>query len=269
MALNVWDSIRNIFSNMLSKISFSSIITLFIGIIIGILICVIIYTLALLKDINKEDNISFKNIEVKEVDEELIKKYIKEVQDEYKEANVEMNISKKIALAKELGTNLALDIALLYYPNSKHPLSELSIDELIKLDYYIMERIEKIFDGRIIKRIKGLKISTVLNLLDKKKEIEQNKLVKSAKKMNVGGVAGIVKNALNVINPVYYVKKIGMDLTIKVGLDNIVKRVLKIIGEETAKIYSKNAFKVSEDVDLTLDEIENEINKEREKGIDC
>ena len=30
------------------------------------------------------------------------------------------------------------------------------------------------------------------------------------------------------------------------------KRVLKIIGEETAKIYSKNAFKVSEDVDLTL-----------------
>ena len=269
MFLDIWNSIRTFFYNMFEKFSLSSLFTLIFGIAIGILICLFVYVIYLVGSINKqeEDNkLKSNNDDIKEVDIEKVKKNIKAIQDEYKEASSEMNATEKFKLVKELSVNLATNIALMFYPNSKHPLFELSVEELIKLNYYITNRIEHVIDGSVLKYFKKKKISLVLNILDKKREIEDSKIIKSAKKMHIGGVASIIKNAINFLNPVYYAKKAGINLTVNIGTDKIAKIIFEIVGEETAKIYSKNIFVMgsndsnSDDViidDISSNDIEN------------
>lgn len=267
MFLNIFDSIRDFFKNMFENISFSSVITLIFGIAIGILICLVIYLVYFLTSIKKQEEENKLNKEeitsaTKKgenepvvVDVEEIEKYINASKDEYKEASAHMKAGAKVSVARDIGVELAANIASLFYPKSKHPLAELSIDELIKLDYYIMGRIEKIIDGSILKMFKKAKIATVLNIVDYKKHIDDNKIVKSAKKMHIGGIASIIKTALNIVNPAYYMKKGGIKLTIKFGLDRIIGIIFEIIGEEVAKIYSKNVFTIDDKTEEMIKDI--------------
>ena len=168
-------------------------------------------------------------------------------------------------MAKEIGINLANDVARMYYPKSSRPLLELSIDELIKLDYYIMERIERIFEGRILRIVKRIRISQIMFILDKKKQVEDSKIVKAAKKLNVAGIGRAIKGALNIVNPTYWVKKGSAKITLELGFNKIANVIFEIIGEETAKIYSKKAFEIY-DLESQEKEIENEIISEIKEG---
>ena len=267
MFLNIFDSIRDFFKNMVENISFSSLIALIFGIVIGMLICLMVYLVYFLSSIKKQEKANKLNKEEIEgatkrgknapaiVDVEEIEKYINAAKDEYKEASIHMKAGAKVSLAKDIGVELASNIASLYYPKSKHPLAELSIDELIKLDYYIMGRIEKIIDGSILKMFKKGKISTILRFVDYKKQLDDNKIVKSAKKMHIGGIASIIKSALNIVNPEYYAKKGTIKMTIKFGLDRIIGIVFEIIGEEVAKIYSKNVFSIEDKTEEMIKDI--------------
>ena len=92
--------------------------------------------------------------------------------------------------------------------------------------------------------------------------IEESKIVKTAKKLNVGGIGAVIKNALNIVNPVHWVKKAAMNMTMEIAYSRIFGIVFEIVGEETAKIYSKNAFIIfnEEEQELLLEkEIEEEI----------
>ena len=267
MFLNIFDSIRDFFKNMFENISFSSLIALIFGIAIGVLICLMVYLVYFLSSIKKQEQANKLNKEEIEgvskkgknapaiVDVEEIEKYINAAKDEYKEASIHMKAGAKMSIAKEIGVELASNIATLFYPKSKHPLAELSIDELIKLDYYIMGRIEKIIDGSILKMFKKGKISTILRFVDYKKQIDDNKIVKSAKKMHIGGIVSIIKSALNIVNPAYYGKKGTIKMTIKFGLDRIIGIIFEIIGEEVAKIYSKNVFSIEDKTEEMIKDI--------------
>ena len=267
MFLNIFDSIRDFFKNMFENISFSSLIALIFGIAIGVLICLMVYLVYFLSSIKKQEQANKLNKEEIEgvskkgknapaiVDVEEIEKYINAAKDEYKEASIHMKAGAKMSIAKEIGVELASNIATLFYPKSKHPLAELSIDELIKLDYYIMGRIEKIIDGSILRLFKKGKISTILNFVDYKKQIDDNKIVKSAKKMHIGGIVSIIKSALNIVNPAYYGKKGTIKMTIKFGLDRIIGIIFEIIGEEVAKIYSKNVFSIEDKTEEMIKDI--------------
>ena len=267
MFLNIFDSIRDFFKNMFENISFSSLITLIFGIVIGMLICLMVYLVYFLSSIKKQEKANKLNKEEIEgvskreknapasVDVEEIEKYINAAKDEYKEASIHMKAGAKVSIAKDIGVELTANIASLFYPKSKHPLAELSIDELIKLDYYIMGRIEKIIDGSILKMFKKGKIATILNIVDYKKQLDDSKIVKSAKKMHIGGIASIIKSALNIVNPAYYVKKGSIKMTIKFGLDRIIGIIFEIIGEEVAKIYSKNVFLIEDKTEEMIKDI--------------
>ena len=267
MFLNIFDSIRDFFKNMFENISFSSLITLLFGIIIGMLICIMAYLIYFLANIKKQEKINKLNkdelkADIKkkgptavEIDVEEIEKYINAAKDEYKEASSNMKAGTKIAIARDIGQDLATNVATIFYPKSKHPLAELSIDELIKLDYYIMGRIEKIIDGSILKIFKKGKVSTVLNMMDYKRQLDDNKIVKSAKKMHIGGIASIIKSAINIVNPTYYAKKGSIKVTLKFGLDKIICMIFEIIGEEVAKIYSKNVFVIEDKTDEMIKDI--------------
>lgn len=274
MFLNIWDSIRDFFSNLFQEFNLASLITLVTGIAIGIMICLMMYLITLVKSVKtveKKNVFDSKKIRTNQLniseEEELllIKKYIKASQDEFKEKQALYNASNKFELAKEISINLANDVARMYYPKSSRPLLELSIDELIKLDYYIMERIERIFEGRILRIVKRIRISQIMFILDKKKQVEDSKIVKAAKKLNVAGIGRAIKGALNIVNPTYWVKKGSAKITLELGFNKIANVIFEIIGEETAKIYSKKAFEIY-DLESQEKEIENEIISEIKEG---
>ncbi|MCR5422237.1 MAG: hypothetical protein K6E74_01180 [Bacilli bacterium] len=255
MFLNVFDSIREFFKNMVANINFSSIIMLVFGIALGILISVVtilvLYSSSLSKASKK------KSIEVDDEKKQLANSYIQACKDEYKEASQDLNMTSKYNLAKELSIDLANNISSIFYPNSKHPIAELSAEELIKLDYYIMARIEKELDKPILRRLKKLRISAVLNTVDAVKQVNDNKIVKQAKKMKIGGIGAVISNALNVFNFGYYGKKLGGVIAMK-GLNSLINNIFTIIGEEIFKIYSKNIFVSDEEVKREIENIEEE-----------
>lgn len=255
MFLNVFDSIREFFKNMVANINFSSIIMLVFGIALGILISVVtilvLYSSSLSKASKK------KSIEVDDEKKQLANSYIQACKDEYKEASQDLNMTAKYNLAKELSIDLANNISSIFYPNSKHPIAELSAEELIKLDYYIMARIEKELDKPILRRLKKLRISAVLNTVDAVKQVNDNKIVKQAKKMKIGGIGAVISNALNVFNFGYYGKKLGGVIAMK-GLNSLIDNIFTIIGEEVFKIYSKNIFVSDEEVKREIENIEEE-----------
>lgn len=256
MFLNVFDSIREFFKNMVANINFSSILMLIFGIALGILISVvtilILYSSSFSKTSKKK-----KNIEVDDEQKQLANSYIQACKDEYKESSQDLNMTSKYNLAKELSMDLANNISSIFYPNSKHPIAELSAEELIKLDYYIMARIEKELDKPILRKIKKLRMSAILNTVDTVKHVNDNKIVKQAKKMKIGGIGAVISNALNVFNLGYYGKKLGSVIVVK-GLNSLIDNIFTIIGEEVFNIYSKSIFVSDEEVRKEIENIEEE-----------
>ena len=55
MFLNIFDSIRNFFKNMIENIDFSSIVSLLFGVVLGILICLVVFLVLYSSSINKND----------------------------------------------------------------------------------------------------------------------------------------------------------------------------------------------------------------------
>lgn len=271
--LDVWQSIRDFFISIFQKVSWSSVFTLFAGIAIGVTISVLVYVILLLRNINKKEKqnkFDESNIvrDDYDVQLDLIKKYIKASKDEFHEVSTDMTLSQKIDVTKELTTNLVVNIAKIYYPDSTHPLCELSVTELMQLDYYICHRIESIFDGKVLRNFKNVKISYILRLIDAKNKVEDSKIVKSAKKLKIGGIGAVLKSAMNFINPTFWIKKSIGNISMNIGTDRIVSIIFEIVGEETAKIYSKNAFIISEETAKLEEEIkslENDANTNEEK----
>ena len=120
MFLNIWDSIRDFFSNLFQEFNLASLITLVTGIAIGIMICLMMYLSTLVKSVKtveKKNVFDSKKIRTNQLniseEEELllIKKYIKASQDEFKEKQALYNASNKFELAKEISINLANDVA--------------------------------------------------------------------------------------------------------------------------------------------------------------
>lgn len=241
MILNVWESIRQFFSNLFTKVSWSSILLLLTGIIIGFIICGICYLIIVLTSINKagkkNEQISYSYTHKQDVNN-----FIQGAKDEYKEECETLTLNQKIECIKRISLQLINDIAKVYYPDSKYPIYEISIEELIILANYITERIENVFQGRILRKVEKIKISTIFNFLDKKKQIEDSKIVKAAEKTHIGSIAKMTSNVLNAVNPVHWIKKTMISGSINIGTNKIANIIIDIVGNETAKVYSKNLF---------------------------
>lgn len=241
MILNIWESIRNFFSNLFTKVSWTSILLLLTGIVIGFIICGISYLIIVLTSIKKVDKKN-EQIVYSYTHKEDVNNFIRGAKDEYKEESEYLTFNQKIECIKNISFQLIKDIAKIYYPDSKYPIYEISIEELIVLSRYITERIENVFQGRILKKVEKIKISTIFNFLDKKKQIEDSKIVKAAEKTHIGSIAKMASNVLNAVNPVHWIKKTMISGSINIGTNKIANIIIDIVGNETAKVYSKNLF---------------------------
>lgn len=238
------------------EINIFSLVAFIAGIFAGFTILGLIYLLSCLKSIRKK---SVKlNKEIKNISEDDIKNIIYKYQDAF---NDEKKRRKTIPFDYFRSSiyDMMVEIASVFYPKSKKPLMELSLNELILLDQYIVKKVDELLSKKGINLFRNLKLSTIMTLVDKKTTIDNTSIVKNAKKYKFKEIYGIALTALNIINPYFWFKKLVINPSINLLLNKVFLICYSIIGEETYNIYSKQAF-IEED--KKLKEILSSIDKE-------
>ena len=173
---------------------------------------------------------------------------IEQAKDNYKLLKTSETKEIKENAYKESVLTLVNNIASKCFPNSKKPLQELSIDESILLAKYVIQRIEELLETKVV------------TLLTTKKKIDNNAIVKVAKK-----VSKIAKIGLTIVNTIAKPFKLIGTGTKNLILNKIMLVTFDIIGEETYKIYTKQAMKsMSPESQEFLKEVEEEIKEEIE-----
>ena len=243
------------------EISFGGFINFFVGMATGMVAFAAIYVYFLVrgKNINIDD-IKRPSIDV---NEEELKIMIIDKQKKFKR-NKKLGNQNVAKLTFELSYELIEEISKYFFPESKYPMLELSVNELLNLNHYITNRLDDILDKPILKNTKNLQITKIMSMYDKKRAIEQNKLIKAAKKYKVGKIVKYGAAAINVVNPVYWFRKLVINTSVDVMTRKVCLVVIGIVGEETTKVYSKKLF----DVPVELNVVEQEMLSLLEEGVE-
>ncbi|XFA98198.1 hypothetical protein ACAG96_04805 [Candidatus Izemoplasma sp. B36] len=165
----------------------------------------------------------------------------------------------KVAL--DLSIELTEEIARYYFPDSRYPIYELSIEELLDLSHYITKRLEDLMNKKGIKLFKRYRIASLIDLLNTKKKISNSKLMQVTRKLKLQTLYTGAKTVLNYANPVYWFRRLAIKPTTVVVTKEVCKYIITIFGEETNKIYSKAIFKEAdneEEIIQKIDQIANE-----------
>jgi hypothetical protein len=175
---------------------------------------------------------------------------------------VELNDTVKVAdnayfrVAFDLSIDLMYDIAKYYFPDSKYPIYELSIQEILDLNVYITARLQKLVNGKIIRVIKNSRIATIVDILNKKKAIDNSKIMKWNRQFKVSKVLSYGAMALNYANPVYWFRKLALKPSTTLVTKEVCKLIIRVVGEETNIVYSKNFFKKDEPIERVESQID-------------
>lgn len=190
-----------------------------------------------------------------EVDPDVLIELIKAKQKDFKQKRKlkEESVGK---LTFNISFELVNEIAKYFFPDSKYPTLELSVNELLNLNHYITNRIDELLDKPVIKNTKKMQIVKVMDMLDKKKAVEESKIAKAAKRMKVGKVIKYGGMALNAVNPVYWFRKAVISTSVSAMTKKICIVIIGIVGEETIKVYSKALFDEPVDIKLVESEME-------------
>lgn len=231
------------------------------GILFGLLIFGLLYLYSVLRTLREKKYIVESTL-ANEIKEEDIKEIIKEYQEEY--------LSQRKSDNKELAENAMKDavfgvvhtIATKFFPNSKRPLLELTIDESIMLMRYITARVDNLLGYRGLRILRKLKVSYIMNLVDTSKKVNNTQIVKQAKRYKVSKIIKTGSMVINAVNPFFWLKKAATKITTTLIIKKIVLIIISIAGEETYKIYSKQAFieqdpnyiKMMEEIHQALDD---------------
>ncbi len=108
-----------------------------------------------------------------------------------------------------------------------------------------------------------LRVTQIIQMFDKKRQIEETKVMKAAKKLKIGKMAKYAGAAVNVVNPIYWFRKLVINTSVDVMQKKICLVIIGIVGEETIKIYSKKLF----DAPLEIDIVEKEVEDFLENGV--
>lgn len=243
-----------------SIFNWANFLSFLIGLGAGLVIFSLLYLLVVL--LTLKDKKYIVSTKVNDVTDEEIKEIIKNSQIAFKDKNLKGEDSA-IAYCTTLSKDLVVHIASRFFPESKHPVFELSIDELIMLCNYISSRVDEILGRRGLRIIKKIKISTIVGLSDVKKTIDENPIVKTTKKYKIYETLSAAKKVVNIVNPVWWARKLITDSILKVITNKLCVVILGIVGEETYKIYSKSVFNqdvtIDSGVSQLVDEIDNDI----------
>ena len=241
----------------------SALISFLIGIMTGFIIMFMIYIYAVIRNFNKKAKIKLSK---DDVDQHEVLMLIKDTQKQFKdkEQRKELGYFKHLT---SLSIELSKDISKKFFPKSKYPYLEVTIDEALMIGHYSIDRISEILDVRILRMFKSMTIKQITVLIDTKKTIENTKIVKGAKKTGAYKVYQAAMNALNVINPVYWFRKLVLDNAVNIIMEKMGQQAISIIGEETYKVYGKKLF-VDTDDEETINKLYEELEKELKESME-
>ena len=240
---------------------FASLIAFVIGIFVGCALLALIYSILVVSSMKSQKYIAKAN--TFEVTDEMIKEMIENARQAYSDKNLK-GAKSSVAHCTTVCTNLVTDIARKFFPKSKRPLAELTIDEILSLFVYVSERINGILDRPGLRLIKKLKLSTLLALGDAKKVIDDSALMKLTRKYKLKKIFSAVMGVVNIFNPVYWARHLFINTSIDFAINKLCVSVIGIVGEETYKIYSKRVFEEERYIDTNVGDLVKSIEKELE-----
>ncbi len=242
------------------RFDFSTFVSFLIGLSFGFLLLLLIYLYAVLKSLNKA--LKLRSADEQDIDEEEIKWLIEDAQKQFKDKETRIAIGYPKYLL-QITRDLSVDIAKKFYPKSKYPYLELTIDETLRLNHYITDRLEELLQGRILRLTRGLTLSRIVEMNEVKTKIDNNPLIKTAVKYKKVTKAAVT--ILNAVNPVYWGRRITQEVALNIIVVKIGLALIAITGEETYKIYSKKVFDEDLSIDMGVDSIYEDINKELDR----
>ena len=229
-----------------------NLIAFIVGIFAGFALLFLIYAILVLSSLKKK---KYKSVEPAViVTDEEVKEIVDNARKVYSDKKLK-GAKSSVNHCMEICTAMANDIARKFYPDSKRPIAELTIDELLILVKYISDRINDIIDRPALRLVKKIKLSTILALGDTKKAIDDSSLMKMTKKYKVMKVFSAVKDALNIFNPVYWAKRALLNTSLDFAVNKICLSAIGIVGEELYTIYSKRVFEEDRYIDTNVSEL--------------
>ena len=239
-------------------IDFSTILIFIIGILVGAMLICLAYALfvvATLRDKKFQTKIQANDLSAKEAEE-----MIKIAQEAFKSKDLRGEASK-VEHFKNVSYDLVYGIASRFYPNSKRPLFELSIDEGIELIGYVQKRLDEILSNRVLKVFRRYSFSHIMGLTKATTAVVDSKAFEVTKTVSKGYNIGrkIVKS---VLDPTWLVRKFTTDIAVSIIMKKLYLATIAIIGEEAYKIYSKSYKNSYEEIDSGVDSIMESINTE-------
>lgn len=259
-----------LFKLWIFNFDFNTIISFIIGILFGIIILCLIYAILVVASLGDKKYII--KTEDDSLSEAKVKELIMDAKKFYKDKKLRGKTGR-VTHCYKIAKDLAYGIAASFYPNSKYPLLELTVDEVVALLGYIQTRVNELLDRRGLKILKRLKVSFITDLSQKTTTVINSKAFNVTKDVSKG--FGIFKKVINVVNPVVWVRKAIIDNTMVIVLDQLCLVIITVVGEETYKIYSKKVLdkevEIDSDVEELIDELKEEVagegNNEKEEEL--
>ena len=245
------------------QFNFSILISFLLGIVLGVIIAVLIYLILVLSTMNKNKKV-FKP-QVENVDSNEIIALIEEAKKEFKDERLRSD-TPYVSYAIDISKKMIYEIAHKFYPKSKRPLFEISIDEAFMLFNYISNRLDELLDHKGLRFLKKFKISFIVGLYDVKEDLNENDIIKATKKYKLKNAFNAAKNALNIINPVYWIRKYVTSKAINIILKKLCVVMISVAGEETYKIYSKSIYNTLDEIDTGVDDLIDDLDETVKKS---
>lgn len=239
-----------LFQLWIFNINFETIISFIFGIFFGIALICLIYAILVVASLGD------KKFFIKTQDDSLTleetQQLIIDAQKSFKDKKLRGK-NGKVSYCGKLSTDLAYGIASRFYPKSKYPLLEISIDEAIMLLEYIDKRIDDILSKGVLKTLRRFKISFITDMSLKTTAVMNSRAFNVGK--NVTKTITTAKKVINIINPLNWGKRIIVDSALSIAINKLCLIVIQIVGEETYKIYSKKVLNKEVDFESNVEEL--------------
>ncbi|AOF54816.1 putative effector [Maize bushy stunt phytoplasma] len=245
--MSFWEN----FFNITKQFAFFN--TFFMGILSGVILSSFIYCLLSLCSVKK--TLAAHRLEKTDVSQQEIIKLIEAKKKYFKEKMKKDKDNFGHFLITSI-QELILEISSQFYPSSKYPYLELTIDESLILIFYINQRVDKVFQNKILIMFRKMTLKRIFVI--REMVVKKNMIQKYQK---VAKVTNTFNNIRNFFNPFHWFKKIIFDKPLGLIYHQIGVSLIAITGEEVYKIYSKKIFETEEDLEKDLQKVLDTISK--------
>lgn len=233
------------------NLDFTTILSFIIGIGVGMMLLSLIYALVVISSMRDKKYAA--KVQANDLKAEEAEEMIEIAKAAFKDKTLRGD-QEELEHFRYVSMNLVYGIASRFYPDSKHPFFELTVDESLELISYVKERLDQILSQKLLKLIRRVKISQIMALTETTLSVVDSKAYEVGVNLQKAIKGG--SYILSLLNPANLIRKGPVDLTVKIIMKKIYLATIGIIGEEAYKIFSKSYKNYSEEIDGgVMDEI--------------